>query len=277
MLDYDALRAKVKKLTEKPDKDPAKLPRTEKETEMVSLQAFLTDDPFHLRTSSMDTQKYHRASDVSGLGLAVPSPPKVLQRPEIARLRRGQAHSPSRPIVAPLDRSSNLSSQACEADARLSTESNVQLLQRSLSMATQATALTSSSSETIIHVGSDSKTILPANINNIPPRAVSMTAPSHSTTKRLTPSFTTITPPTNPTMSPSRTKDSLLLDSRHKRTSGRSATSTPLMAPSELELLQPFKEESQQKQADSFAQAKAAYEQLNEQLTSELPQLIDLR
>jgi len=35
MLDYDAMRSKVKKLTEKPDKDVTKLPRTEKETEMA--------------------------------------------------------------------------------------------------------------------------------------------------------------------------------------------------------------------------------------------------
>merc|ERR1711977_247910 len=35
MLDYDAMRTKVKKLTDKPDKDPGKLPRTEKELEMA--------------------------------------------------------------------------------------------------------------------------------------------------------------------------------------------------------------------------------------------------
>ncbi|EGP85404.1 unnamed protein product [Zymoseptoria tritici ST99CH_3D7] len=35
MLDYDSMRSKVKKLVEKPDKDPGKLPRTEKETEMA--------------------------------------------------------------------------------------------------------------------------------------------------------------------------------------------------------------------------------------------------
>ncbi|KAI0904596.1 hypothetical protein F4823DRAFT_614464 [Ustulina deusta] len=35
LLDYDALRAKVKKLAEKPDKDVTKLPRTEKEMEMA--------------------------------------------------------------------------------------------------------------------------------------------------------------------------------------------------------------------------------------------------
>lgn len=37
LLDYDALRAKVKRLVEKPDKDATKLPRTEKELEMAKL------------------------------------------------------------------------------------------------------------------------------------------------------------------------------------------------------------------------------------------------
>lgn len=35
LLDYDAMRAKVKKLVEKPDKDVTKLPRAEKETDMA--------------------------------------------------------------------------------------------------------------------------------------------------------------------------------------------------------------------------------------------------
>lgn len=35
LLDYDSLRAKVKKLAEKPDKDVTKLPRAEKEAEMA--------------------------------------------------------------------------------------------------------------------------------------------------------------------------------------------------------------------------------------------------
>jgi len=35
LLDYDATRAKVKKLVEKPDKDPAKLPRAERESELA--------------------------------------------------------------------------------------------------------------------------------------------------------------------------------------------------------------------------------------------------
>ncbi|KZL73270.1 protein HOB3, partial [Colletotrichum tofieldiae] len=37
LLDYDALRAKVKKLVEKPDKDVTKLPRAEKEMEMAKV------------------------------------------------------------------------------------------------------------------------------------------------------------------------------------------------------------------------------------------------
>jgi hypothetical protein len=48
--------------------------------------------------------------------------------------------------------------------------------------------------------------------------------------------------------------------------------------PSELEeIMAPVKADFMQKQADKLEQAKAAYEQLNEQLMSELPQLIDLR
>jgi bridging integrator 3 len=35
LLDYDATRARVKKLVEKPDKDPSKLPRAEKEQDMA--------------------------------------------------------------------------------------------------------------------------------------------------------------------------------------------------------------------------------------------------
>jgi hypothetical protein len=37
LLDYDSMRAKVKKLVEKPDKDVTKLPRAEKETEMAKM------------------------------------------------------------------------------------------------------------------------------------------------------------------------------------------------------------------------------------------------
>ena len=39
MMDYDSMRAKVRKLTDKPDKDPSKLPRAEREEQMAK-QAF---------------------------------------------------------------------------------------------------------------------------------------------------------------------------------------------------------------------------------------------
>ncbi|KAI7206536.1 hypothetical protein KC352_g18060 [Hortaea werneckii] len=52
----------------------------------------------------------------------------------------------------------------------------------------------------------------------------------------------------------------------------------PFLQPSELEdIMQPLKEEFLKTQADLIMQAKSLYEQLNEQLTNELPQLIDLR
>ena len=54
--------------------------------------------------------------------------------------------------------------------------------------------------------------------------------------------------------------------------------SRPFFEPSELEdIMAPLKDEFMKNQADKLEQAKAAYEQLNEQLMSELPQLIDLR
>ncbi|KAF1823179.1 BAR-domain-containing protein [Dissoconium aciculare CBS 342.82] len=49
MLDYDSMRSKVKRLVEKPDKDPSKLPRAEKEADMAKaayeqLNQQLTDE-----------------------------------------------------------------------------------------------------------------------------------------------------------------------------------------------------------------------------------------
>ena len=41
--------------------------------------------------------------------------------------------------------------------------------------------------------------------------------------------------------------------------------------------MRPVREDFLRKQADNLAQAKQAYDQLNEQLSTELPQLIDLR
>jgi hypothetical protein len=54
--------------------------------------------------------------------------------------------------------------------------------------------------------------------------------------------------------------------------------SAPFFEPSELEeIMAPLKADFMRRQADKLEQAKVAYDQLNEQLMSELPQLIDLR
>jgi hypothetical protein len=53
---------------------------------------------------------------------------------------------------------------------------------------------------------------------------------------------------------------------------------TPFFNPSKLEsIMEPLKQEYIKNQTNEVLQAKAAYEQLNDQLTNELPQLIDLR
>ena len=111
MLDYDALRAKVKKLTEKPDKDPGKLPRTEKETEMVGIQQSFNNSCTNT-TDSRDSLDGNRDDEAD---LAVPSPPKALQRPEIERLKSQQAQMPPRHSSLPMNRSSSMMSQASGA------------------------------------------------------------------------------------------------------------------------------------------------------------------
>ena len=45
LLDYDATRAKVKKLVEKPDKDPTKLPRAERESELAKTAYEALNEP----------------------------------------------------------------------------------------------------------------------------------------------------------------------------------------------------------------------------------------
>lgn len=169
MLDYDSMRSKVKKLTEKPDKDPGKLPRTEKEAELVG------DAPLVLQDF-------------------LPSPPKVLDG-----LRRRDA----------------------DYDALRNTPSTY----RSESRASSAMARAHE------NIGDRSQTN--DNIYNTP--------------------CISITP-------------------------ARPLKRTPFFHPSELEdIMAPVRQEFVMQQTDICAQAKAAYEQLNQQLTDELPQLIDLR
>ncbi|EMC96937.1 hypothetical protein BAUCODRAFT_87426 [Baudoinia panamericana UAMH 10762] len=149
MLDYDAMRSKVKRLVEKPDKDPAKLPRTEKETEMLAPPSHT---PAFLSTNSLPLRPNRHDEDTT------PPTPK--------RRKPSLSHSPS--MVADIFK-------------------------------------------------------------------------------------------------------------LHKASRGGLAR-TPFFHPSELEqLMQPLRQAYVESQADELVQAKAAYEQLNEQLTNEIPQLIDLR
>ncbi|RMZ02926.1 hypothetical protein D0862_05842 [Hortaea werneckii] len=101
MLDYDAMRSKVKKLTDKPDKDPGKLPRTEKELEMVSVHDFLSEDTMsypkdfkkrasqQANTATISEEPEDDLLDFEeALDLSVPSPPKVSEA--VSRVRRQQ-------------------------------------------------------------------------------------------------------------------------------------------------------------------------------------------
>ena len=281
MLDYDALRAKVKKLTEKPDKDPGKLPRTEKETEMVGLYELLYNDPFNAYTSTAKSgSPYDGGHDyeLDPAELEVPTPPKALQRPEIERLRRELAQTPARASSTQTGRSPNMMSNATRADlVRLDIASEAAKLQRSSSMADQ-TGAASINASGLGGGRSASPTRVPHNTHRSQlSRSVSM--PSASP-----PSVTAPFPPTHPSglhpISPSKNTNRSMASSRSSlgRSDSRGRLPTPFLQPSELEqLMQPLKQEFIQKQADIYVQAKAAYEQLNEQLTSELPQLIDLR
>jgi hypothetical protein len=78
MLDYDSMRSKVKRLTEKPDKDPAKLPRTEKEQDMVSLSDFLRDGSPSGSSVNLRESSASLVSRDTNFDLAIPSPPKAL-------------------------------------------------------------------------------------------------------------------------------------------------------------------------------------------------------
>jgi hypothetical protein len=320
MLDYDAMRSKVKKLVEKPDKDPAKLPRTEKEMEMVSIyNLFLEPDEME---PEMEPD------------LAVPSPPKVLDGIAAKRAqllveddefasRYSASGSGVRRTQSLMTRVSSFRRSMFGADP------DEALLQRSASRAStrksprapstlfRMPSLRESSTDALLQRSSTTSsrhvksprpgTPMPVTPQRSPrakemlgsplrpneditessrapsrsPRAKEMQgsplrpdedaagssrAPSRFSPLRHTPSYIS--------------KAAKAISDRRKSwlsTSG-SRPSTPFWHPSELEeIMQPLKEEYLKSQTDKLAQAKAAYEQLNEQLTAELPQLIDLR
>ena len=266
------MRAKVKKLTEKPDKDPGKLPRTEKEAEMVGAQNFIHSNPYSSAHSTVGARTARKRS-TSGtsrpaseeIDLSIPSPPKALQRPEIQKLKRAHAQMPARVSSMQFSHSPSMSTAPVFAETQL---------QRSPSIASTNTMVRRAR---ISRPGEDRARSSTDNHRPYIPlmeaaRVVSMPVSRSPTTNSL--------PPFNinrQEISPTQYRKDSMTSSRPAF--GRhTGTPTPFFSPSELEeLMAPLKQDFIQRQADIFVQAKAAYEQLNEQLTSELPQLIDLR
>ncbi|KAI6789956.1 BAR-domain-containing protein [Hortaea werneckii] len=347
MLDYDAMRSKVKKLTDKPDKDPGKLPRTEKELEMVSVHDFLSEDTMsypkdfkkrasqQANTATISEEPEDDMLDFEeALDLSVPSPPKVSEA--VSRVRRQQQEEEaggkrlSAGSWARLARSSSILSRvpSIRRSARSSLDGE-SLLQRNLSVSSNPTSppptttanllplLRESSTETLLsptsslsvphgerparwasqrtfsmHLnmldgGDVGPSGLPATFSNPGERfqkRTSALSQSPSITSNLSSS----------TIKANRKSSLDAAGNNFKRRGsirGRLFTDSnpldqvtprrykgPFLQPSELEdIMQPLKEEFLKTQTDLIMQAKSLYEQLNEQLTNELPQLIDLR
>lgn len=262
MLDYDAMRSKVRKLTEKPDKDPSKLPRTEKETEMVSA----VNSSFTSATSSAYmTSDYEIDLEPD---LSIPSPPKAIQRPEIQKLRLSERSPVRRRSIefgssiklytSPASSSRNSAEQAGVPMAdEASAVDLCSIGERPLSKSRTDSGLLSSLRGKRIFRGS-------------PSRNISNPAPLDRQTSFVS---------THEALGATRERSGIdQLDTHNATATFDITSSTPFFQPSELEdFMRPFKLEFAKKQADELEQAKAAYEQLNEQLTTELPQLIDLR
>lgn len=232
MLDYDSVRSKVKKLTEKPDKDPGKLPRTEKEADMVIAPFLLFQDiPSPLKEEDL---------------LPFSSPPKVLDG-----IRR-------KPVWVDVD---------AEEDAAIRSV-GANNLRRSSSLYRTASRVSSLVGNALAR--SPSSPISPSDS----PKE------DHATTRLAVQDNT----PTRKSPASERYRASLRRDNINTTPSisitpaPKALQSTPFFHPSELDdIMAPIKKEFVIQQADLCAQAKAAYEQLNQQLTDELPQLIDLR
>ncbi|KAK0932761.1 BAR adaptor protein Hob3 [Friedmanniomyces endolithicus] len=275
LLDYDSVRARVRKLTEKPDKDPSKLPRTEKEAEMVSINAFLRES--HEDTSFLDVD------------LSVPSPPKTqdtirrvqqqLQQDEEEFLRRhsglrGMRKSPS--MMSRVSSFGRATQMSCEDGYGVvrSPSSGSHLA----GLHSQLPVVRESSTETLPHplsAASDETGGLRTDVNMDRTHPTLQGKPT--STAHLISSPSTVAS----ILSATRQKR---IDKRHDGSNGSGnachepPSRTPFFHPSELEqIMQPLKQEYIRNQTDEVLQAKAAYDQLNEQLTSELPQLIDLR
>lgn len=299
------MRSKVKRLTEKPDKDPAKLPRTEKEQDMVCLRDFLHNTDDISPTGSFLTI---RGSSVSPLNLdndtdlGVPSPPKALngirQRLGLGLDEDGLNTGAGIGTEDDLDTvagsgsgsEENLTTGAgSEDDSPLSTPRG----RRTRRTLLARTASIISSYSTLLSPRRDSDFIEDdEEHDDIPTTQSSPTRPSDEARSFTSSGASTTSANDLRSISSiySAQSTSTLRPSVGDSASTRGGTwprqknipntqSRPFFfQPSELEeIMAPVKADFMQNQADKLEQAKAAYEQLNEQLMSELPQLIDLR
>jgi hypothetical protein len=278
MLDYDSMRSKVKRLTEKPDKDPAKLPRTEKEQDMVSLSDFLrADSP----SGSAVTVRESNASMLSvdtNTDLGVPSPPKALNG---IRQRLGLGVEEGK-----LDTGAVAGAETEDEDLNLTTPSRGRRTGRTL-LARTGSVISSYSSIMSTDTAQQDETndAFTANSEFKRPRLEnrSLTSGASFATQDIQKSRSSsiYSGHSNSTLaltSSARDSNSTYGATWPRNTRISSAQSTPFLNPGELEdIMAPLKVEFMRKQADKLEQAKAAYDQLNEQLMSELPQLIDLR
>lgn len=302
MLDYDSLRSKVRRLTEKPDKDASKLPRTEKELEMVSFDnSLLKASPSatmpvhpaimalkrkpvkraHTRTASLATPEHDYSLDFD-----MPSPPKALNGIATGGERGMKvtpSDTPSKKRERPVSLDLGLSKRRIESPEkspslrawmvhnikapRSSFDHDVGFPQR------RPSAIRSSSAD-ISHLAScpqvprktkaDSLD-LERSFSHCHPSARNSLSPSKRSSAR--------------SASTSKRVNSLQLPSLFSSVSASgSFAATPFFDPSELEdIMRPLREKFVHEETDMLAQAKTAYDQLNDQLSSELPQLIDLR
>jgi len=346
MLDYDSMRSKVRRLTEKPDKDASKLPRAEKEADMVSLTDFLDEhrtNPPHAALAHAKEERREKRGRVVGpeleslndleghleteLVMLVPSEPRCNAEARKAEAddkhkrsdsaasgwrsnvlaRFAEVPSPTsnkslnRADTTPnvdLSRSS-ISDDAGEPavaaddsrpDAGISINNPAAHRQRSNTRSSSTTlvpTITSSNSNYSlstafgldnIGIASSTDSLLPrdrsfsGNSNNYTSLPRSFTSPAPSTPTKPPHHQNTLDSPYGPLpISP-------LLYSNTFTTNPRNCTPSPFFFPSELlEIMAPLKRAFLKQRANELHQAKAAYEQLNEQLSTEIPQLIDLR
>jgi len=272
---------------EKPVKDPAKLPRTEKETEMVSLHDFIRDD---------DAFSFHSYLDADvDPDLVVPSPPKALDRPEIEQALRQRATVEEAEMLRRLVEVGYSAGGALGRSPSVRSRVSGSFVGKESRSADDGGNVDDKPLPLLPRTPTRRRsTFRPASVRGLPP--LRETAPganqqqnrassSHLSPSHSSPNFNYASTPSfnsgmllTPTKSQRRkhAQPSFTDSSASRKTS--TTSQTPFFRPSELEdIMRPLREKYIITQTDACVQAKAAYEQLNEQLTQELPQLIDLR